>query len=80
MSEDPGGEGALQLAPLRPPEPAPRPQNLEPGSPYPKAELLQRLLARLFDLMVCGALVALVPGPSRVRRQRCPDRTDPGSP
>ena len=60
MSEDPGGEGALQLAPLRPPEPAPRPQNLEPGSPYPKAELLQRLLARLFDLMVCGALVALM--------------------
>jgi uncharacterized RDD family membrane protein YckC len=38
-------------------EPAPRPAKL--GSPYPKADLLPRLLARLFDLMICGGLIAL---------------------
>lgn len=29
------------------------------GSPYPKADLAPRFLARLFDLMVCGGLIAL---------------------
>jgi uncharacterized RDD family membrane protein YckC len=34
-------------------------QRDEEGSPYPKADLFPRLLARLFDLMVCGGLIAL---------------------
>jgi len=32
----------------------------EPPSPYPKCELLPRLMARVFDLMVCGALIVLM--------------------
>lgn len=59
MSEDPGGGAPLQLAPVPPPSPV-RPEPPKQGSPYPKAELLPRLLARLFDLMVCGALAALM--------------------
>jgi uncharacterized RDD family membrane protein YckC len=59
MSEDPGGATPLQLSPVPPPSAA-RPPTQNRGSPYPKAELLPRLLARLFDLMVCGALAALM--------------------
>lgn len=62
------GRGIGELSPrTRPlcvtPAPSPSPQLPQPGkegSPYPKAELLPRLLARLFDLMVCGALIALM--------------------
>ena len=42
-----------------PPPPKAKPPRDEEGSPYPKADLLPRLLARLFDLMVCGGLIAL---------------------
>jgi uncharacterized RDD family membrane protein YckC len=31
----------------------------KPGTPYPKAELLQRILARLLDLIVCGIFCAI---------------------
>lgn len=60
--EAPAGAGGYLLHPIPPqqPESAPQPSKQEQGSPYPKAELLPRLLARLFDLMVCGALIALM--------------------
>ena len=57
----------MSADPYPPAGPSQSPGALEPqapkallGSPYPKADLLPRLLARIFDLMVCGALVALM--------------------
>ena len=50
----------LLIAPLPAPTPPTPSGSPGEGSPYPKAELLPRLLARLFDLMVCGALIALM--------------------
>ncbi len=60
-----GGDTTSELAMARPALMAvpggPRPTGTDtlPGSPYPKAELLPRVLARLFDLMVCGGMIAL---------------------
>jgi uncharacterized RDD family membrane protein YckC len=49
----------LRLTPAPQARVAARPATAMTGSPYPKAELMPRLLARLFDLMVCGGLIAL---------------------
>ena len=61
---DPGARAPVQIAPLRL-SPAPEsnssgPSSGQQGSPYPKCELLPRMLARVLDLLVLGAMTALV--------------------
>lgn len=58
------GEAPAILAPR--PLPRPEPMSELAGSPYPKAELLQRVLARLLDLIVCGTLAALLKQPGAI--------------
>jgi uncharacterized RDD family membrane protein YckC len=60
---------AAHLTPLTPPpaqRKTPPPAIHGEGSPYPKADLLLRALARLFDLLVCAAMVALAHQPGAI--------------